>query len=514
MKNAVADFLEKYFPARAESANNRLGVLLDRAIYFFIFLTVLAAPISIAATNIGWISGFALWIVRLFVRPRPPVFRSALDFPLMAWFAWTLVSCFFSYAPDLSFDRLRVSTLFPIAYLIAQNIRREKTVKLLAGAMLFSCLATVAWTFLERIPGRGVQVFGVREQSALAAAGVRDGDTLLRANGKKFSTPEELAAALRQNDSIKLQYYRPDWYFEEKATGDKLANGSTANEQLGFSEWKRSRNWRSAGFYSHYTTYAEVLQLIISLAAGLFTARLYRKKAASFSEDFSRSPFPTLIFAVCLAAMCASLLLTGTRASQAAFLVSAFAIVALGANRKMLLALTALALPVIVVGAIYLQQSRNVGYVDQADTSTTWRMTVYRESLELLTSSPRHLIVGVGIGSINRFRCEWGMFDNCKLPPGHLHSTPLQIAVDTGLPALFLWFFVLFRYGKILLSAIGKQSVDWIEKGILLGAFGGLIGFFTSGAVHYNLGDSEVAMVFYIIMGFALVLTRETEARA
>ena len=40
-----------------------------------------------------------------------------------------------------------------------------------------------------------------------------------------------------------------------------------------------------------------------------------------------------------------------------------------------------------------------------------------------------------------------------------------------------------------------------IERGIILGCFGGLIGFFTSGLVHYNLGDSEVAMVFYLLMG-------------
>jgi hypothetical protein len=42
-----------------------------------------------------------------------------------------------------------------------------------------------------------------------------------------------------------------------------------------------------------------------------------------------------------------------------------------------------------------------------------------------------------------------------------------------------------------------------IEKGILLGCFGGLIGFFTSGLVHYNLGDQEVAMIFFLLMGLA-----------
>jgi hypothetical protein len=44
-------------------------------------------------------------------------------------------------------------------------------------------------------------------------------------------------------------------------------------------------------------------------------------------------------------------------------------------------------------------------------------------------------------------------------------------------------------------------SRDWKTLGVLLGCFGGLIGFFTSGLVHYNLGDAEVAMVFFLLMG-------------
>jgi uncharacterized membrane protein YuzA (DUF378 family) len=54
-----------------------------------------------------------------------------------------------------------------------------------------------------------------------------------------------------------------------------------------------------------------------------------------------------------------------------------------------------------------------------------------------------------------------------------------------------------------------RSLEDWIERGVALGALGGLLGFFASGLVHYNLGDSEVAMIFYLIMGLALVVDRE-----
>ncbi|MBA2493669.1 MAG: hypothetical protein H0V31_03100, partial [Acidobacteria bacterium] len=102
--------------------------------------------------------------------------------------------------------------------------------------------------------------------------------------------------------------------------------------------------------------------------------------------------------------------------------------------------------------------------------------------------------------------------------------------VERGLPALLLWLWILFIYGRTLWRGIKFQipnskfqiqgfevenpkskiqnpkSVDWQKKGIILGCFGGLVGFFTSGLVHYNLGDAEVAMVFFMLMGISMFL--------
>jgi hypothetical protein len=50
-----------------------------------------------------------------------------------------------------------------------------------------------------------------------------------------------------------------------------------------------------------------------------------------------------------------------------------------------------------------------------------------------------------------------------------------------------------------------------ISRGLALGALGGTIGFFTSGLVHYNWGDSEVVTVFYFIMGLCLIVERTSQ---
>jgi O-antigen ligase len=160
-------------------------------------------------------------------------------------------------------------------------------------------------------------------------------------------------------------------------------------------------------------------------------------------------------------------------------------------------------LPVALLGTVYLQKTRNVGFFDQKDNSITWRQTVWREGFDLATQNLRHLSVGVGMDSIKRYAKDWRLFDDGKLPMGHFHSTPLQLAVERGLPSLLLWLLILGVYANRIYSAI-RNPQSAFERGILLGTLGGMVGFFASGIVHYNLGDAEVAMVFFLLMGISM----------
>ena len=219
---------------------------------------------------------------------------------------------------------------------------------------------------------------------------------------------------------------------------------------------------------------------------------------------------PGMLLLVALAGMSGALLLTVTRASWLSTLVSTLVILSLGVGRRTLILLGLLAIPLILAGLFVLQQKRNVAFIDQADQSTTWRETVWREGFHLLISKPRHLLLGIGMDSIKSRWRAWGMFENGHIPWGHMHSNLLQIALERGVPALIIWLGFLFIYARTLWRSLRQGSkLDWIERGILLGALGGLVGFCTSGLVHYNWGDSEVVMVFYMIMGLALFVARQ-----
>lgn len=504
-----------------------LGLWLERALVGALFLVVIAAPNSIAATQAAWFIGLVFWVLRFLVWPRPKLDRTPLDYPMFGFFILTGLSSFLSYSPIISIGKLRAACLFTIVYLFAENIRSRRVLRALALTLIAACMVNVFYTFGEYALGRGVKVYGVTANSPLNAAQlvtedrsssgqpkrrgapgkriqsipILSGDTLEEVDGHALRSSEDLAEALQapQREPAKIRVYRVEWVAVLELPRGRLLPGATIEERLGIQRWTHGRDWRATGFYNHWTTYAESLQLIASLALGLLVA-LPRKRSRQ-----------GLLLALAIAGMVVALLLSVTRASWLSLLVSATLITALTLSRRALLIVGACALPLVLVGLFVLQQKRNVGFFDRKDDSIAWRQKIWREGFHLLTSNPRHLLVGVGMDSIKGHWREWGLFENGRLPMGHMHSDYLQIALERGVPALIAWLILLGVYARTLWRlqrTVPKEN--WIERGIVLGALGGLLGFMLSGVVHYNWGDSEVVMIFYVIMGLSLVVERET----
>lgn len=480
-------------------ANGWVAVTLERAIFIFLLLMAAAMPHSIAATQTAWLIGMLLWFIRLTVKPRPSLPRTPLDFVIWLFFGLTVVSSLLSYAPDISIDKLRGAALFLIVYYVVANVRTARVARILVTVLISSCMINVIWMPIERVLGRGMEIHGISAESPLAKALLYEGDTLLKANGKKITHPDVLLSEMQHNETTRVDFYRPDFYFHvDVKRADLLAGDKSALEQLGVQNWNKSRNWRSAGFFGHYTTYSEILQLILSLTLGLWLM-LPNKR----SKD-------SVILLTFIALMCLALLMTVTRASQGAFAISALLMVSLSASRKTVLTFILVMLPLALIGVYVLQQSRGVGFFDRNDSSTTWRETVYGEGVNLLMDNPRNMLVGVGMDSIKRYWEDWNLFDGGKLPIGHFHSTYLQFAVERGIPALAAWFLFIWMYLKMLRRLLkSNQLTHWRDRGAVLGILGGFIGFLISGLVHYNYGDQEVAMVFYFLVGIAACYYRD-----
>jgi O-antigen ligase len=485
-----------------------ISTALDRAIIGCLFLIALFAPHSIAATQAAWLLGMVLWLARLAVYPRPKLFRSPVDYVLLGFFVLSGVSAVFSYNPIMSIGKMRAASLFTIVYLVSQNVRSWREVRLLALTLIASCMINVFLTAGQVAIGKGVKVQGVSPSSPLAKAVFRtrtvmqptpivDGDTIWQVDGKPVGSPQELASALAAGTpTAKVRIYRVEWMPEFEIPRGQLLPGTRTLEQLGINGWSRGRDWRATGFFSHWVTYAEVLQLIASLALGIFLALKQKKNLTG------------MLLLLAIGGLVFALAMTVTRASWIGFAVSAVAMLLLSSSRRTILIAGACAIPLVLASVVLLQQKRGIGFIDKADQSTSWRQTVWEEGFALLVSKPRHLLAGVGVDSIKSHWREWGLFDNGRQPIGHMHSNLLQIALERGVPALIVWLILLGLYVRMLWRTARRDIIEEFPRGLAIGALGGALGFFTSGLVHYNWGDSEVVTVFYFIMGLCLVVER------
>jgi hypothetical protein len=316
-----------------------LTTWLDRVIVVWLFVFAAFAPHSIAVTQASWLLGLLFWVVRFFFYPRPKTYRTPVDYALLGFFILTGLSAVLSYEPMVSIGKLRAASLFTIVYLFAENIPSRKILRALALTLIASCMVNVLFTAATRVIGRGVKVMGVTAESPLSAAtmtsqkktqlpfAIVSGDTVLAIDGQKVRSAEQIVELLRDSPSsfAIVTFYRGDQYPPVQVPTGRLLKGTTAAEQLGISSWTIGRDWRATGFFGHYTTYAEALQLIGSLALGLFICVPVKK---------SRSG--TLLL-LAVSGIVFALLLTVTRASWIAFLISATLMFLLGTSRRMIL---------------------------------------------------------------------------------------------------------------------------------------------------------------------------------
>lgn len=471
-----------------------------RALLVCLLLLALSAPISIAATQTAWAFALLFWIIRACVVDQK-FSGAAFDLALLTFVGLTLISSFFSYEPETSLRKMVAVSLVTIVYLVSQTVRDARTVRRLLAVLLLGGVVAVLYTFAVLTVGKNLKVLKLATDSPLRAVGIEENDTILKAGGDDINSPEDLVAAMSKLEAretaIEITVYRHELINRYTLLFHYAPRNAHA---LGITAWSRGRDTRASGFFGHYVTYAEVLQLLASLALGLL-----------IMTSSNASMRYRILVGVALIGFSGALFLTVTRASWLAFAFSAGAIVVLGASRRTVLICGAIAVPLIIGGLIFLQQQRQVGFFDFADDSTAWRLTVWREAVGVITSESRHLAVGIGMDSLKTHWQDWNMFDGGRRPLGHMHSNFLQLALERGLPALVAWLTWMFLYLRMLWSAIRRKHLDRPERGLLLGAFGGTIGFLASGLVHYNWGDSEVVMIFYLIMGMSLAIVRNID---
>jgi hypothetical protein len=488
--------LASNIPQESPTRGGRVFVITEWIISFLLLMYAIFAPHSIALTQGAYLIGLGAWAVQFAASRRLNLKRAPIDIALFGFFACCVISSFLSYDPLVSIKGLKSPAFFLAFYFVSNKVRSIRFANFLALAMMASCLVNVAYSGAALARGRGLQINSINPNSAFANDVVRTGDIIIEADNKTVNSPEDLIGIVdSQRGRLRIKLQRKEAILETSIPRQTIKEAEGAGfERLGIST-SPGRNFRITGFYSHYETYAEVLQLIAALAIGMLIATPNKRSRTSW---FLSAVIPLLTV---------TLILTSTRAALAG-LAGGVAVMALASSRRsVLVAAIATIVMVLPLAVIAVERARGISVFDPEEGSTSYRLEVWREALGIIKDNP---LVGIGKGSEGKLKESLGLYDNGKLPPGHFHSTPVQIAVWWGLLGLIFYysFMAIFVLDTWQTIRIVPSDSQWQLRGIALGGLGAIVAFNVSSFVHFNFGDGEVVMAFWLLTGLAFAARR------
>jgi hypothetical protein len=483
---------------REEIASSPLARVAERLALAGFVLYAVFAPHSIAGAEIALAVAATGWLLRLIVTRRTGLCRSRLDVPIWLFVAWTVLSSLLSIEPRISIPKLQAVAVVLLFYL-AQSIITHRTALLLVALMITSGVAGVAWSMIDLARGRGVLIEELTPESPFQEFQIGAGDAVWRVNGTRISSVREIDEAIKQTATgarlpvsiiVKGEHgERPGFIVTDEMKARPSPSGIKSRGP--------THRFRASGWTRHYETFSETLQILAQLSFGLALAHLQRRgKRRIIALAFTATALLTI-----------GIVLTAMRTVLIAFAIGA-TIIALRSTRGRARLIVAMAIALLLLaGAFIVWRTRPSGAVVFEDYSSTLRWSVARTGLSRIRLHP---FFGHGMDAVQNHWTEWGFPGTDMI---HLHSTPLQIAFDRGLPALLFWLWIMAA-GWMMAARGEKLFRDFTDAnrhGILLGATGAIAGFFASSLVNYNFGDAEVILVFWWLMGIVVSVSAQEE---
>jgi hypothetical protein len=447
---------------------------------------VVFAPHSVAASVIGvGLAGLG-WVIRTLQTRSFGLRWTKFDLIIVLSLLWTVASALLSEEPRISVAKLQASWCVFIFYLVRATLTRRSAL-ILVALLIVSASAGALYSAFDLLRGRGVMVESIAAGSPFNQIGIKPGDTIWQINRQRVYSISDIDHALEELSprapvtvGIISQGEQVERFFWLVQASDSGLTGTAHNHRFRASGWTR-----------HYETFAELIQMIAQLALGFALAHL-------------RNHGPNKIFRIAIVAVAlltAALVFTAMRTVIIAFVVGASVMALRSLRATLRVAFTFALFAVLAFAAVVIWQTRDRNALLLGDPSSSLRYEVASNGLSRILIHP---IFGHGMDAMQLHWNDWGFPGKDML---HLHSTPLQLAFDRGLPMLALWLWMMILFWLTIARA-EKRAADLSDTnfyGILLGTLGALTGFLMSSVVNYNYGDAEVAMMFWFLMGIGLI---------
>ena len=492
--------------SRPRYAASKLTSSLPRALEaitaLFLLLFALVQPLSIAASHIAYAGAALAWVLRLAFVRRGILKSSPLDIPILIYLSVCALSTLLSPLPVSSWEGMRKVALIFLVLLVAHNVPDIRRAKQLLAVLFVSSLVGVAWAAWSYAGGVGLRVHNPQPATPFYSAGLRDGDVILRVDGQNIEKPQELLRLLNSEapgkpTQLRVVHGGGIEIMKDAVPLSVFFDGASHPNQLSDLgiQIETDRPARARAFYSHYVTYAAVLQLLGCLVFGLW---LTHRRI---------SPLSSAVFAGLLLAFGFALGMTLTRAAWLSF---AFGCVVelcfFLKNWAKVLIIPGILMVALVGTSVAMQRWRGVGIIDRSDPGSDYRILMWEDGIKLIEAHPWF---GVGMNVIRDQPSKFDLRAYKKYGlESHFHSTPIELGVELGLLALGAWVLLMAVYSLVLVRLVQqtRQSGDPFSHGLSLGILGATGAFLASSLVHYDFGDSVVVFLFWFLAGLALGL--------
>jgi len=460
-----------------------------------LLLYVAFAPHSVAGSAIAIGIAGSGWLIRTISTRSLGLRRTRFDLIILLSIVWTTASAILSTEPRISVAKLEASWVVFIFYLTRAVVTRRSAM-LLVSVLIASATVGALYSVYDVVRGRGVVVESVSPSSPFKHLDIQPGDTIWRIGNRRVYSQDDLDDALKSlapDQPVTVSVISDGEHVERKglSVGATVQNGPSPSGIMGN---RRAHRFRASGWTRHYETFAEVLQMIGLLSLGLALAHL---RNHGVNRYFKLALPATLLIIV-------GIVLTAMRTVMIAFVASAFLIAWRSARGAVRVAIMFALFFVLAFSAVVIWQTRAPGALLLGDASSSLRSQVARVGISRILIHP---VFGHGMDAMHEHWNEWGFPGSDML---HLHSTPIQLAFDRGLPMLALWLWMMIAFWKHI-ERVERRAADMGDtnsNGILLGILGALTAFLLSSLVNYNYGDSEVVMLFWFMMGTAVTISR------
>lgn len=473
--------------------------IFDTAIYIGFLLFVLSLPFgySTAFLNIAMALVFVGWIGRMSAERKFGWHHTALDLPFALFLGLALVASFFAPHPDTSslgyfWKWLRAVLLFYAVVHSRLGHRWRRVVVAFISAGGISCALglwyyandeRLAMDFMGQIP-LAYQEELRRDREVPPIGSAHHISEKLRTELRKHNIP------LSPNAAFAPAKVLDEWRIEDAARERRyVIRKSEAHLMVYMIEPRLTGTFKMPNDLGAY------LALLIPFTLGCFFSVLRARPSPSLWGSFALGTMLVL--------MCANLALTLTRAAWVSVAVAAACIstyyvaglLALKARRLVFLVILTVA--VLCLSLFFTPRHIKARFQTMLEHPTGFmgeRPQWWQTSLELIRQYP---LTGIGLG---RFRYEYqlnGPPEQYNIPY-HAHNIYLHIAVEHGIPSLFVFGWMLVVIWRQLFAL--RKADDFWGMGLFIGGSGFLIS-----ALVYGLADNvlhqRALLIFCFVVG-------------